>query len=166
MHVAADAVGLVAHDQRHLGVRLETGETVDDVRADALQVARPMDVVLFVEARFELDQHRDLLAVLGSFDQRVDDRRVAARGAVQRLLDREHVRIDGRLTHELHDRIERLVRVVQEHVAFADHREDIGRADQRLGIEGVNGGRNAMPGSSRFDERHEIRYPEHARRHL
>ena len=45
-------------------------------------------------------------------DQRVDDRRVTA-GAVERLLDREHVRVGGRLLDEcLHAGGERVVRVV------------------------------------------------------
>ena len=129
MDVAPDALGLVAHDQRDLGVRLEAEQPVHDVRADALQVARPVDVVLFVEARLELDERRDLFAVLGGVDQRADDRRVARR-AVERLLDREDVGIFGGLVHELHDRIERLVRMVQQQIAFADHREDVGLPDQ------------------------------------
>ena len=58
-----------------------------------------------------------------------DDRRVARR-AVERLLDRQHVGIVGGLAHELHDRIERLVGMVQQQIAFADHREHIGRAAQ------------------------------------
>ena len=65
-------------------------------------------------------------------EQRAHDRRVLARGAVERRLDREHLRIFGGLLHELHDRIERFVRMVQQDVAFANLREDIGHADQAL----------------------------------
>ena len=91
-----------------------------------------MDVVLFVEPRLELDQRRDLLAVLGGVDERAHHRRVAGR-AVQRLLDREHVGVGGRLLHELHDRVERLVRVVQQQIAFTNRREHVGLPDQPLG---------------------------------
>ncbi len=57
-------------------MRLESGEAVDDVRADAFERSRPVDVVLFVEARLELDQDGDLLSVLGRAIKRPDDRRV------------------------------------------------------------------------------------------
>ena len=65
VHVAAQAVLVFAHDQQRLRVHLLIGEAVDDVRAGALEPLRPFDVVLFVEARLELDDDRDLLLVLG-----------------------------------------------------------------------------------------------------
>ena len=128
MHVAPDAVGLVAHDQDDFGVHLDPRQAVDDVGADPLQVARPVDVVLFVEARLELDQRRDLFAGFGRLHERRDDGRVAG-SPVQRLLDRQDVRIFGGLAHELHDRIERVVGMVEQDVAFADRREEIGLPD-------------------------------------
>jgi hypothetical protein len=57
------------------------------VGARALQLARPDDVRLLVEARLDLDQDHDLFATLGGTDQRLDDRRIA-RGPIQRHLDR------------------------------------------------------------------------------
>ena len=56
----------------HLLVR----EAVDDVRAGALQAPGPLDVVLFVEARFEFDDDRDLLLIFGGLEKRARDRRV------------------------------------------------------------------------------------------
>ena len=103
VHVAAHGVALAAHDERDLGVRLEADEAVDHVHAGPLERARPLDVVLLVEARLELDEHGDLLAVLGRARERGDDRRVGA-GAVERLLDGEHVRVVGRLLEEPQDR--------------------------------------------------------------
>ena len=114
--VAADAVGLVAHDHRQLAVGLEPDQAVDDVAAGLLELAGPADVGLLVEARLDLDEHQHLLAGLGGVDERVDDRGVAG-GAVERLLDRQHVRVGGGLLDEpLHARGERVVRVVQQHV--------------------------------------------------
>ena len=105
-------------------MRLEADEAVDHVHARLLQCARPLDVGLFVEARLDLDERDDLLAGLGGVDERVDDRGVAGR-AVQRLLDRQHVRVGGGLLDEaLHARGERVVRVVHQHVAVAQRRED------------------------------------------
>ena len=65
VHVAAQAVLVFANDEHRLGVHLLVGKAVDDVRARALQALGPLDVVLFVEARLELDDDGDLLLVLG-----------------------------------------------------------------------------------------------------
>ena len=95
--------------------------------AGLLQLAGPLDVGLLVEARLDLDQDQYLLAGLGGVDQRVHDRRVAG-GAVQRLLDRQHVGVGGGLVEErLHGGGEGVVRVVQQHVALAQRREDVRR---------------------------------------
>ena len=64
--------------------------------------ARPLDVVLLVEARLQLDEHGDLLAVLGRTRERRDDRRVGA-DAVERHLDREDVRVVGGVLEEPED---------------------------------------------------------------
>ena len=112
-------------------MRLQAEEAVDDLDAALLERARPLDVAGLVEARLELDDGGHLLAVLGRARERLDDRRVAA-GAVERLLDREHVGIVGGARDELDDRIERVVRVVEEDVALADDGEEIvGVAERR-----------------------------------
>ncbi len=115
---------LAPHDQRDLAVGLEADEAVDDVHARVLQRARPLDVGRLVEARLQLDDGRDLLAVLGGADERADDGRVGA-GAVERLLDGEHVGIVGRLRDELDHVLERLVGVLQQDVALGDDAEDV-----------------------------------------
>ncbi|MEY9487737.1 hypothetical protein RKD26_003531 [Streptomyces calvus] len=55
-------------------MRLEADQAVDDVAAGLLQLARPLDVGVLVEAGLDLDQDEDLLAGLGGVDERVDDR--------------------------------------------------------------------------------------------
>ena len=92
-------VGLLAHHHRQLAVGLQPDQAVDHVAAGVLELARPADVGLLVEAGLDLDDHQHLLAGLGRVDEGVDDRGVA-RGAVERLLDREHVRVGGRLLDE------------------------------------------------------------------
>ena len=58
-----------------------------------------------------------------------DEPAVGAGGAVQRLLDREHVRVAGGLVDERLDRRrERVVGVVHEHVALLEDAEEVGRA--------------------------------------
>ncbi len=125
--VAAQPGALAADDQGGLRVRLEPDQPVDDVGAGALELARPDDVRLLVEAGLDLDQDDDLLAALGGPDQRLHDRRVARR-PVQRLLDGQDVGVVGGLGDEPLDRRgERLVRVVDEDVAGPDRGEDVGR---------------------------------------
>ena len=114
MHIPANAVGLAPHDQRKLRVRLQRRRTIRDMHAETLQAARPADVVRLVEARLELDEHRDLLTTLRRFDQCIDDRRVARR-AVQRELDGEDVVVLCRgLEEPLDTRRERIEWVVNE----------------------------------------------------
>ena len=108
-------------------MRLEPDQAVDDVGAGVLQLARPDDVGLLVEAGLDLDQDDDLLAALGRADEGLDDRRIAGR-PIEGHLDREDVRIVGGLGDEpLDGRGERFVRVMDEDVARADRGEDVGR---------------------------------------
>ena len=72
MGVAPDPVPLPADDQRHLRVRLQAQEAVDDVDALAFQGAGPLDVALLVEAGLQLDQDRDLLALLAGLQEGLD----------------------------------------------------------------------------------------------
>ena len=125
--VAAQPGPLAPDDQGRLRVRLEPDQPVDDVRPGALELARPDDVGLLVEAGLDLDQDDDLLAALGGADQRLDDGRVARR-PIEGLLDRQDVGVVGGLGDEpLGRRGERLIRVVDQDVAGADRGEDIGR---------------------------------------
>ena len=101
------------------------GMPVDDVDARLLHRARPLDVRALVAARLDLDQAHRLLAALGGADERGHERRVVGR-AVDGHLDGEDVGVVGRLLDEALDRgRERVVGVVDEHVAGADDAEDV-----------------------------------------
>ena len=97
--VADQAVAFLPHDKTELGVGLQAHESVDHVYAGPFEFARPRNIGLFVEARFDFDDCEHLFAVVGGFDERVDDRGVT-RGAVQGLLDGQHVRVGCRLFDE------------------------------------------------------------------
>ena len=69
------------------------------------------------------------LPASAALDQVAHERVLGARGAVERVLDREHGRVVGRLGEERLDRVaERFVGMVHEHVALADRREQVGGA--------------------------------------
>ena len=118
-------------------------EAVHDVDAGFFEHAGPFDVRLLVEARFELDERDDLLALARGADERADDGAVGPGGSVDRLLDREHARVlRGLLDERLDRRGERVVRVMHEHVALLEDAEHIGAARRwagaRAGVCGVH----------------------------
>ena len=103
------------------------------MHAHVLQPLGPDDVVLLIEAGLQLDQDRHLFSTLGGVRQHAGDARVAAR-AVQGELDGENVRVFGRrLDEPLHRGGEAVVRVMKQHVAFADHVEDAPRRREARG---------------------------------
>ena len=67
MDVGGKLAALAADDERKLGVGLQLDEAVNDLHAGALEVARPPDIGLLVEARLELDDGGDRLAGIGGF---------------------------------------------------------------------------------------------------
>ena len=121
---------------------LEVREAVDDVDAGPLHRPRPLDVPVLVEARLQLHEAHTLAAVLGNLDERGHDRGVVAR-AVDRGLQCDHGRIARRLAHEAFERgHEGVVRMVDEHVAAPDLREEA-LASAHCG---ESGGRARHPG--------------------
>ncbi len=124
MHIGAKIAAFAAHDQAHLGVCLQFDEAVDDLHARAFQIARPFDVGGFIEAGLEFDQRGNGLACLGRFDQRFHDRGVV-RGAIERLLDRNHVGIERGLPQELHHHVEAFERMMDDEILGADGGEAI-----------------------------------------
>ena len=105
MHVGGKRCALAADHQRKLGVGLQLDEAVDDLHAGAFEIARPADVGLLVEARLEFDHRGDRFAGFGGLRERLHDRRIR-RGAVERLFDRDDVRIARRLMQEIHHHVE------------------------------------------------------------
>ena len=125
VHVPADAIGLAAHDECRLGVRLQPRHAVHHMHAVILQRASPRDVVRLVETRLQLDQHDHLLAPFRRLDQRAHDRRFA-RCAVQRELDRQHLFVGRRTLDEMLDRLPKAFeRMMHEHVVLANRVEDV-----------------------------------------
>ena len=138
MDVASEARALAPDDQADLGVRLEADDAVGNVDAPGLQLARPGDVRLLVEARLQLDQNGDLRLLVARLRERLDDRGVGA-DAVEGLLYGEHLGVVGGRPDEFDDRGERVEGMVEQDVAVRiawviDARPDLG------GTLGVIGG--------------------------
>ena len=108
-------------------MRLEADEPVHDVHAGLFQDPCPLDVGLLVEAGLQLDERDHLLPLARRVGERAHDPALGTRSPVDGLLDREHSRVAGGLLDErLDGRRERVVRVVHEDVAGAEHAEQVG----------------------------------------
>ena len=66
MNITSDGALLSADHQQSLAVHLESGHSVDDMRAGLLQRPRPGDVVSLVKTSLEFNQHGHLLSVFSS----------------------------------------------------------------------------------------------------
>jgi hypothetical protein len=105
-------------------VRFQTGDAENHLGANRFQATRQPDVGLLIEARPQLNHGCHRLAGFGGFDESLHDGRVMGR-SIQRLLDRDDLRVLRRLTQKLHDHVEAFERVVHDEVLGADRREAV-----------------------------------------
>ena len=91
----------------------------DDVHTGFRQTARPVNVGLFVEACLQLNHHGDFFGVVRRMDHRVDDAGIFCH-AVDVDFDRQHARIERGLTQQFEHVLKRVIRIVKQHVAFAN----------------------------------------------
>jgi len=124
-------VVLPPREQGELGMRLEAEHTVDDLGTRAFQLLGPIDVRFLVEPCEQFDDHADLLTAAGCVEERLHQNRLDAR-PVNRLLDRNDVRVLRRAPDEIDDDLERLIRMMQQDVRRLDGGEQVGRAAQAL----------------------------------
>ena len=157
VHVAAQLAALPPYDHQHLGVALVAHDAVDHAGACVPEPHGSFDVGAFVEPSQQLHDDGHLLAVAGRLDQLLDDRRVAAR-SVQRLLDGEHVRVPGGRVQQLDHRVERLERVVHEHIPLTHDLED---RSGRVPPEGCSGGEGGPLQVRSVDLTDQVRQPVH-----
>ena len=73
MSVAFELAVLVADYKADFGVGFEPFDAVDNLNTSALKFIGTHEVARFVKAGLELDKYGDLLAVVGGFDQGVND---------------------------------------------------------------------------------------------
>ncbi len=104
-------------DQQHLGVCLQTHHTIDHLGTDRLQTLGIADVGFFIKPCLELHHRGDLLAPPDGFAKQLHELRLGA-GAVDGLLDGQHIRVLDRFPQESQHRIEALVRLVDQDVAL------------------------------------------------
>ena len=136
VRIALELALLPAHHQDHLGVGLVADHAVDHVRADCLQLRRPVDIGFLLETRHQFDHYRDFLAAARRFHQQVHQFGLGA-GAIDGLLDRDHRGVGGGRAQEVEHRIEGLERMVQENVARRDAGEHLVGFSQQHRVGGL-----------------------------
>src|SRR5215831_14628183 len=104
VNVSPQDRSLLTDNKSHFRVSLKAHDSVNDVRAGFLQASSPQNIVLLVESRFELDQHRHLFTAFRCFYQSAHDWRVGS-DAVQRRFYRKDVRIFGSRSKEFDHRL-------------------------------------------------------------
>ncbi len=130
MQVTADFVLVAPDHQAHLRVDFVSHQAIDDVHAGFLELPRPLDIVRFIEARPQFHDRAHLFALVHRLHQRADDSRIAP-GAIKGLLDGQDARVFRRLFQETHHAVEVFVRMVQQNIALANHREQVRLVPQR-----------------------------------
>ena len=136
-------------------------EAEDHVDTRPFQVPGPFQVGRLVEAGLQLHQGRDVLAPVGGLDQGRDDGAVLA-GAVEGLLDGQHVGVRGGLPQELHHHVEALEGVVDEDVLLADGGEAVAPVlANPLRIAGLEG-LELQVGAIGRDQLGQLRHAQHA----
>ena len=115
----------LADNEAHLAVDLQTHHAVDNVHACLFKCTRPLNVGFFIKARLQLNEGRNVLAKGCGALERFDHRGPAA-CAIERDLDRKHVRIFSSSLDKPHNGIRKRIEwVVHEDVAILQHIEDV-----------------------------------------
>src|SRR5262245_24357415 len=115
MHITANVVPFAPHNQTTLSVDFVTDETVNDMDPRFFKLACPKDVIGFVESRSQFDNGSDLFAVPDRILEGADDSGIAP-GAIECLLNRQHIRVSRGLLKKVHHCAEILVRMMQQDV--------------------------------------------------
>src|SRR5258706_4533655 len=103
-------------------MNLIADQAINDVNSGLLQLARPKNIVRFIEACAQFHDRRDLLSPAHRLHESANDAAVPSR-AVERLLDRKKVWISRGLLQDHDHCFETLVRMVQEGIVLSQQIE-------------------------------------------
>src|SRR4030095_6316106 len=99
-------------------------DTVNDMRAGFLQLARPLNIGRFIKSSAQLNQRSDLFPSYRCVNQGLNNRRIAA-GTIKGDLDREHLRILCGLFDQFDNWVITFVGMMQKHVLTAHHFKNV-----------------------------------------
>ena len=133
MRIGFQAALFAANHQRHFGMHLVAKHAINNVRARIFQLGCPRNIVRFVKPRHQFHHHGNLLARQRRRHQSARQLGMAAR-AVNRHLNRHHIRVVRGITDKFHNRLKRLIRMVQQNIALGDFVQQRCRFAQRAWI--------------------------------
>ena len=119
MRIGFQAALLAANHQRHFGVHLVAKHAINHVRARVFQLGCPRNIVRFVKPRHQFHHHGYLLARQRRRHQSARQLRMAAR-AVNRHFNRHHIGVVRRIADKFHNRLKRLIRMMQQNITLGD----------------------------------------------
>ena len=119
MHIGADRRPFAPDHHAQLGVRFPFHKTIYNLHAGAFQFAGPANILLLVKAGLQFDHRCHRFAGFGGIDQGTHDGAVLA-GAIQRLLDGDHIGIGRSLAQEGQHHFKALIGVMNHQVLAAD----------------------------------------------
>ena len=119
MRVGFQAALFAANHQRHFGVHLVAKHAINHVRARVFQLGCPRNIVRLVKPRHQFHHHGYLLARQRRRHQGARQLRMAAR-AVNRHFNRHHIGVVRRIADKFHNRLKRLIRMVQQNIVLGD----------------------------------------------
>ena len=134
------------------------------LHAGGFQFARQGDVAFFIKTRLQLNNAGHAFAGFGGFNQCLDNRAVA-RGAIKRLLDRDHIRIARSLPKELHHHIEGFIGVMHHNILGANGGKAIATEIQDAFGKARRIGREQQIGPVIHDQLRQIGKPKQAIHH-
>ena len=117
MRITPHGAPLAACDQEHLGMGFEPHHAIDHLGPDRLQHLRPVDIRFLVKTGLQLNNDHYLFAAAHGLPQQIHHLRIGP-GAVNSLLDRQHLRVVHRLAQELQQQVEAFKGLVDQHIAF------------------------------------------------
>ena len=110
--VTTNALALTANDEHGLGVGLQTCDPINHIHPSLAHHAGPLNIRRLVKTGLQLDDGCDLLAISRSGNEGLNDRGIRTR-AIERLLDRQDVRVLRSLNEKIHHRLEAVIGVME-----------------------------------------------------
>ena len=124
MTIIAVSTLFTADDQRKFGMGFQSHHTIDDLCTGLFELLCPVDILFFIETRFQLDDHDDFFSLAGRGNQCLHQFGCHA-DAIDRLFDDHDIRIVGGIADEVDDGFECLEWMVQQDILFFQGIEEV-----------------------------------------
>ena len=119
MRIGSQLTPFAPNHKRYLRVCFVFNKSVYDLYSSAFQITSQPQIGLLIKAGLDLHQRSDVLAIFSRLNKRRNDWGIV-RGAVKRLLDRNHLRVRSGLPDKFNNDIETFKWMVDQYVLHPD----------------------------------------------